>query len=190
MDGKQPSWLQLTPHLANTLDTAAQVQQQIDEALRIEELVKDPSTHAFLRDALAGGQQRELHEYANLLRDHLHRFRDAGAALNMVELFKSGSDDERQEWLDDHRASLTVDDLDNIIQAAMLAGVNEALGENGRKMRWDDEQLQELRDYRAKHTAAETAEQFGVSQQRIRDILNPAKKQPKPQSKPRRWLDI
>lgn len=182
MDKRQPSWLQLTPHLANSLDTAAKLQRQIDEARRIEELVKDPSTHAFLSDALAGGQRRELHEYANLLRDHLHRFREAGAALNMVEVFRSGSDDERQEWLDDHRATLTVDDLDSIIQAAMLAGVNEALSENGRKTRWTPEQLQELGGYRAKHTAAETAEQFGVSERLIHRLLNPEKKQPRPRS--------
>lgn len=182
MDKRQPSWLQLTPHLANTLDTAAKLQGQIDEARRIEELVKDPSTHAFLSDALAGGQQRALHEYANLLRDQLHRFRDAGAALSMVELFRSGSDDERQEWLDDHRATLTVDDLDNIIQAAMLEGVTEAIDENGRKTRWTPEQLQELRDFRETHTASATAERYGISEQRMRQLLNPAKRQIKPRT--------
>jgi hypothetical protein len=182
MDEKNPSWLQLTPHLTNTLDTAAKLQRQIDEARRIEELVKDPGTHAFLSDALAGGLQRELLDYANLLRDHLHRFRDAGAALSMVELFRSGRDDECQEWLDEHRDSLSVEGLSYIIQAAMLEGVNEALGENGRKTRWTPEQLQELRDYRANHTAAETAEQFLVSERLVHRLLNPAKKQPRPRS--------
>jgi hypothetical protein len=64
----------------------------------------------------------------------------------------------------------------------MAHGAGEAMSENGKKKRWTPEQLQELRDHRAANTASATAERYDISEQRMRQLLTPAKKQIKPRT--------
>lgn len=57
--------------------------------------------------------------------------------------------------------------------------VNSASNTNSEPKRWTLAKLAELRAYRDKHTMAETADYFGISQQRIRQVQPREKPKPK-----------
>jgi hypothetical protein len=186
-----PEWMKPSRHTSEAIELAAKLQRQIDEAtggatgrMMLDLQIEQQRQQRLIEKAFGGAIDGALLHYSNTILDHLQRSRRAQYAIDMVGLFSDPQtdDDELQDWIDDNRDSLSVEDLKAIIQAAMLEGINEALSENGRKKRWTPEQLQELRDYRANHTAAETAEWFDISERLVHRLLNPANKQIKPRS--------
>lgn len=133
-----PEWMKPSRHLVEKIEQAAKLQRQIDEAMGgvtgrmlLDHIEREKKWQRQIDEAMGGATGRMLLDYSNTIFDHLQRLRRAQQAIDMVDLFSDPQtdDDALQDWIDGNRDSLTVEDLQAIILAAMAHGLSEAMSQ-------------------------------------------------------------
>lgn len=131
-----PEWMKPSRHTAEAIEQAAKLQRQIDEAMggatgrmMLDLQMEQQRQQRLIEKAFGGAIDGALLHYSNTILDHLQRSRRAQYAIDMVGLFSDPQTDgdELQDWIDDNRDSLTVEDLKAIVMAAMAHSAGEAL---------------------------------------------------------------
>ena len=133
-----PEWMKPSRHATETIEQATKLQRQIDEAMGgvtgrmlFDHIERQKKWQRQIDEAMGGATGRMLLDYSNTIFDHLQRLRRAQQAIDMVGLFSDPQtdDDALQDWIDGNRDSLTVEDLQAIILAAMAHGLSEAMSQ-------------------------------------------------------------
>jgi hypothetical protein len=124
-------WMKPDRHTAEAIEQAAKLMRQLEEAEKAAKLMRQ-----FEEAEKAAKLQRQVEKetglllsYLNNILDVLQRSCSAQHAIDMVGLFSDPQTDgdKLQDWIDDNRDSLTVEDLKAIVMAAMAHGAGEAL---------------------------------------------------------------
>ncbi|PQA83202.1 hypothetical protein C5F52_10895 [Limnohabitans sp. TS-CS-82] len=142
MDTKHPKWLQNSPYLADKNKDPAKFQSQIEQALRIDEAVKDQNMHssfqwmwwslAFKGAASPPPDYPAPDEYALMFFNWQQGGRRVQEITQMVALTADMqcNGDTIGEWWEQNRASLTANDFESIVMVAgMLRGKSEYMRE-------------------------------------------------------------
>jgi hypothetical protein len=108
--GKTNGWLQPSRQTLEYIEHFVKLQRQID-------------------DALGGVAGRMMLDYSNSILDRLQESTRTQSAIDMVGLFSDPQTDGGvlQDWIDDNRDSLTVEDLKAIVMAAMVQGIGQSM---------------------------------------------------------------
>jgi hypothetical protein len=151
----------LIQNIENTIERQSRGFFTVDETAR---LLKIPGKEVSVKKALNDILEAHKNQYLIVRDADTHNPIESNIKICIYSSLLK--DSEIEKWIKDRGLQYTSPQA-----SQSLNGGESRNTQTVSATRWEPEKLQQLKDYRANHTMPETAKHFGISEQRIRQLL-------------------